>query len=139
MVSELQLLSEMSGDEKVQVAVTLETVSDVDVMELSKYAKKNDKLFMAYMEKNVVNTMLFSLFIHRFNMISYCIMENVQLSKGFTPIEDNHDGNNIRLAIKALCHKRTIPIAVYHITSILDRYKEWDMDNIFLGYINLID
>lgn len=139
MVSELQLLPEMSGDEKIQLAVTLETVADVDVMELSKYAKKNDKLFMAYMEKNVTHTMLFSLFIHRFNMVNYCIMEHLQLSNGFTPVEDNHDGNNIRMAIKALCHKRTIPIAVYHITGILDRYKEWDMDNIFLRYINLID
>lgn len=107
--------------------------------------KKSDDVFLGGMLKDekVSGSVVLVLWVVKKEIEEYMIDNNVEM-KGDDEVKQYFarqftDGHRLRLVLRNLASRNTLPLAHLYLRQILSKYDDWNLDAIFKRYHDLVE
>lgn len=141
-IEEMALLMSMQD---VREATDAERIDDINIRRLSSLMKKSDDVFLGGMLKDekVSGSVVLVLWVVKKEIEEYMIDNNVEM-KGDDEVKQYFarqftDGHRLRLVLRNLASRNTLPLAHLYLRQILSKYDDWNLDAIFKRYNDLVE
>lgn len=139
-IEEMALLMSMQD---VREATDAERIDDINIRRLSSLMKKSDDVFLGGMLKDEKVSVVLVLWVVKKEIEEYMIDNNVEM-KGDDEVKQYFarqftDGHRLRLVLRNLASRNTLPLAHLYLRQILSKYDDWNLDAIFKRYHDLVE